>query len=208
MAEIQGSCQNQQRPTENYTGILKGRWNAVLVNAGVGSIILVYWSFSKYTNHFHIFKPLSFLSFCLKHPHISDELNSRNLTLYLNEIAECIIILCKQQENVITVNYNKKHLGKNSSLMFCFSCSTRSRAASLLFSCLFLMIIELLLQLHVAHLHLKRKKSDGKVQAFFPMTRNTKGFPKFPLRRIIPMSYWPEACHMTITKGKKYWESM
>lgn len=82
VAEIQESCQDRQRPAQTHTGILKGRWNAVTVNARAGNTMLVYWSFSKHTNPFHVFMSLSLCSVCLKHPHISEEMKSHNLTQF------------------------------------------------------------------------------------------------------------------------------
>lgn len=128
----------------------------------------------------------------------------------MNEITECIIIHCKQQENMITVNYNKKDLGKNSSSEFCLSCLTRSRAAFQFSFWPFPHVTELPLQDHAAYLHFKRKKMMGRNKpSFFHLTRNTKDFPEFPLRRIIPVSHWPELCHVTwpLLKIKKYWEA-
>lgn len=62
MAEIQESCQEHHR---NYTGVLKGRCNAVMGSIGVGSTILVYRSSPKHTNHFTLHAS------AIKHPQLS-----------------------------------------------------------------------------------------------------------------------------------------
>ena len=94
VAERQGSCCNQQRLAQHHTVVLKSRWNTEMAEAGVGHTILIYWSFFKCINHFHIFMPLSICSFCLKHPQTSAELKSYNLTLHLNELIEHCITPC------------------------------------------------------------------------------------------------------------------
>lgn len=121
VAGIQESCQNPQRPSWNYTEILQGRWNAVMVNAGIGSTALVYWSFSKHTKHAHIFMPLSLCSLCLEHPQVSDELNS----FHLMEIVEGIIYCASYRR----CDYGRLHAEPAAWTLF--QLLSRSRAAYL-----------------------------------------------------------------------------